>query len=143
MLLMPNKIPRAKFILIGAVGLGVGMLTGLVGIGGGFIIVPALVLIVGVPIRNAIGTSLAVIAMNSLSGFFGYVGHAAFDWRAIGLFTIITVAGILVGTWLVRFVSPTVLKQAFAVFLLCMGTFILVKNRAVFASTAVTSTESR
>ena len=126
-----ETVKPQSFILIGAVGLGVGMLTGLVGIGGGFIIVPALVLIVGVPIRNAIGTSLAVIAMNSLSGFLGYVGQAAFDWRAIGLFTIITVAGILVGTRIGAFVRAARLKQGFAIFLLVVATYILYQNRGV------------
>ena len=126
--------PRASdrpqpMALIALVGLGVGVLTGLVGIGGGFVIVPALVLVVGIPIRQAIGTSLAVIAMNCLSGFLGYLGQAPFDWPAIGLFTIVTVAGTLAGTRVGARVRVAHLKQGFAIFLLLLAAYILFQNR--------------
>ena len=127
----PHSLP-----LIGVVGLSVGILTGLVGIGGGFVIVPALVLIVGVPIRQAIGTSLAVIAMNSLSAFAGYLGQTPFDWPAIGLFTIVTVGGILAGTRLGARVRPAHLKQGFAIFLLFVAAFILYQNRGALFGAA-------
>lgn len=114
--------------LVLAVGLGVGLLTGLVGIGGGFLVVPALVVLGKLPIKQAIGTSLVVIAMNSLSGFLGYFGQVSIPWGFVALFTAVAVAGILVGTYLVRFVSQGALKQAFAVFLVLMGGMMLYRN---------------
>ena len=114
--------------LVLAVGLGVGLLTGLVGIGGGFLVVPALVVLGKLPIKQAIGTSLVVIAMNSLSGFLGYLGQVSIPWGFVALFTAVAVAGILVGTYLVRFVSQAALKQAFAVFLVLMGGMMLYRN---------------
>ncbi|MDQ3518730.1 MAG: sulfite exporter TauE/SafE family protein [Gemmatimonadota bacterium] len=117
--------------LLAAVGLGVGLLTGLVGIGGGFLIVPALVVLARVPMKQAVGTSLLVIAMNSFSGFLGYVGRVEIPWGLMALFTFIAIAGILVGTHLVRFVSQWALKRAFAAFLVVMGALILYQNRSV------------
>jgi uncharacterized membrane protein YfcA len=111
-----------------AVGLGVGVLTGLVGIGGGFLIVPALVLLARVPMKQAIGTSLLVIAMNSASGFAGYLGQAAIPWDVLALFTTVAVGGILVGTHLVRYISAGSLKRAFGVFLLAVGSLMLYQN---------------
>jgi uncharacterized membrane protein YfcA len=112
------------------VGLAVGALTGLVGIGGGFLIVPALVVLANVPMKQAVGTSLLVIAMNSTSGFFGYLGKVSIDWQFLLLFTAVAVVGILAGTHLVQFVSQATLKRAFAVFLVLMGTLVLYENRA-------------
>jgi len=114
------------------VALFVGVMTGVVGIGGGFLVVPALVLLAHVTMKQAVGTSLLVIAMNSASGFAGYLGRVQVPWGFMFGFTAVAVAGILAGTWLVRFVSQRALKQAFAVFLIAMGAFILVKNRQVF-----------
>ncbi len=111
-----------------AVGVGVGLLTGVVGVGGGFLIVPALVMIARVPIKQAIGTSLVVIAMNSFSGFLGYLGHVHIAWGFVALFTSIAIAGILVGAHLVRFVSQATLKQGFAGFLVLVGIMLLLRN---------------
>lgn len=121
------------------VALCVGLMTGIVGVGGGFLVVPALVLIARVPMKQAVGTSLLVIAMNCASGFAGYAGQFQLPWSFLAGFTAVAVLGILAGTYLVRFVSPRVLKQAFAVFLLAMGAFILVKNRRAGAEPAHTS----
>jgi uncharacterized membrane protein YfcA len=110
------------------VGLGVGVLTGLVGIGGGFLIVPALVLLAHVPMKQAIGTSLLVIAMNSASGFAGYLGQTVIPWDMLALFTTVAVGGILVGTHLVRLISAAALTRAFGVFLLAVGSLILYQN---------------
>lgn len=114
------------------VALAVGVLTGVVGIGGGFLVVPALVLLARAPMQQAVGTSLLVIAMNSASGFAGYIGHVEVPWTFMAGFTAVAVVGILAGTYLVRFVSQRALKQAFALFLIVMGTFILYRNRSVF-----------
>lgn len=112
-------------------GLAVGLLTGLVGVGGGFLIVPALVLLGKVPMKQAVGTSLLVIAMKSAAGFAGYLGQVQVDWAFMGLFTAVSIAGILLGAHLVRFVPQQALQRAFAVFLLVMGGFILYQNRSV------------
>lgn len=117
--------------LIVVEGIAVGVLTGLVGVGGGFLIVPALVLLGRLPMKQAVGTSLLVIAMKSAAGFYGYLGQVEVQWAFMTLFTAVAVSGIFAGTYLVRFVSQAQLKRAFAVFLLVMGGFILWQNRAV------------
>ena len=126
--------PPAKEMALGLIvveGLAVGVLTGLVGVGGGFLIVPALVLLGKVPMKQAVGTSLLVIAMKSAAGFAGYLGQVEMDWAFMAGFTAIAVAGILLGTWLVRFVPQHALQRAFAIFLVVMGGFILYQNRGV------------
>lgn len=122
----------ARLALLVPVALGVGVLTGVVGIGGGFLVVPALVLLARVPMRQAVGTSLLVIAMNAASGFAGYLGTVDLDWGVLAGFTAAAVAGALVGTALVSRVPQAALKQGFAVFLLAMGGFVLYKNRDAF-----------
>ena len=123
-------LPKHRLIL-GLVALGVGGLTGLVGIGGGFLFVPALVLFGGVPIKRAVGTSLIVIAMNTAAAAFGYQGQATFDWTLVVSFTACAVAGSLVGARLVGKVSADELKRGFAWFLVVIAAFILWQNRAV------------
>ena len=125
--------PAAPLPLLGAVAFGVGMLTGLIGIGGGFLIVPALVLLARVPMKEAVGTSLLVIAMNTLSGYLGYAGQTDVAWSVVAAFGAVAIGGILVGTWLVRFVSAPALRRGFAVFLVLIGLFVLYQNRGVFA----------
>jgi uncharacterized membrane protein YfcA len=112
-------------------GIAVGVLTGLVGVGGGFLIVPALVLLGRLPMKQAVGTSLLVIAMKSAAGFVGYLGQVDVPWGLMGLFTAVSILGIFAGTYLVRFVSQAQLTRAFAVFLLVMGGFILWQNKSV------------
>ena len=126
-----QDLPLAKLL---AVGLAVGALTGIVGIGGGFLIVPALVVLGRVPMKQAVGTSLLVIAMNSVAGFVGYSGSVEVPWRFLAGFTAVSVLGILAGTYLVRFVSPAALKRGFAVFLLVIGAFMLWQNRAALSA---------
>lgn len=120
---------RMSYALIAVEGLAVGVLTGLVGVGGGFLIVPALVVLGNVPMKEAVGTSLLVIAMKSASGFAGYLGQVEVRWGYLALFTVVAIAGGLGGTHLVRYVPQTALKKAFAVFLVVMGIFILYQNR--------------
>ena len=123
-------------------GIAVGVLTGLVGVGGGFLIVPALVLLGKVPMKQAVGTSLLVIAMKSAAGFAGYLGQVEVDWAFMGLFTAVAITGILAGTYLVRFVPQHALQRTFAVFLVVMGTFILYQNRGVIIPTATSAAEA-
>jgi len=130
----PSESPRDMPLgLLVPVALSVGVLTGLVGVGGGFLVVPALVLLARAPMKQAVGTSLLVIAMNAASGFAGYAGQMPMPWTFMAGFTAVAVAGIAAGTYLVRFVSQRALKQAFAAFLIVMGTFILYKNRDLFS----------
>ena len=118
-------------VLLGAAGLGVGVLTGLVGIGGGFLFVPALVLLGGVPMKNAVGTSLIVIALNTAAGAVAYRGQVPMDWTLVLAFTACAIVGSLVGARLVDRVSTEGLKRGFALFLIVMAGFVLWTNRAV------------
>ncbi len=106
-------------------GIGVGVLTGVVGVGGGFLIVPALVLLSRMPMKQAIGTSLAIVSVKSYAGFAGYAGAVAIDYPLMGLFTAVAVVGSVVGTRVAHRLSPQVLKRAFAVFLILVATYIL------------------
>ena len=124
--------PGIALALIVAEGLSVGVLTGLVGVGGGFLIVPVLVLLTGLPMKQAVGTSLLVIALKSFAGFAGYVGQVDVNWLFMAGFTAVAIIGIWVGAHLVQYVSQAVLKRAFAVLLLVMGCWILYQNRAAF-----------
>lgn len=107
------------------IGVGVGMVTGLVGAGGGFLIVPALVLFGHVPMRQAIGTSLLVIVLNTTAGFAGYRGAVDVQWALVAAFAALAGAGILVGSALVRRVPTPQLKRAFAVLLILVAAAIL------------------
>jgi uncharacterized membrane protein YfcA len=118
---------------IGLVGLGVGVLTGLVGIGGGFLFVPALVLLGRLPMKAAVGTSLFVIAASTAAASLGYHGQAVVPWGVVIAFSLIAIVGILIGTRVVRHVSARALRRAFAYFLFVMAAFILYQNRAVIA----------
>jgi uncharacterized membrane protein YfcA/rhodanese-related sulfurtransferase len=127
----PRK--RQPLWLIGIEGLLVGVLTGLVGVGGGFLIVPALVLLGGLSMRLAVGTSLLIVAAKSAAGFWKYTDVLAdagqhVDWQLIGLFAAIGIAGSVVGNALSQRVPQAQLKRGFAVFLVVMGGFILVRE---------------
>jgi hypothetical protein len=113
---------------IAAHGIGVGVLTGLVGVGGGFLIVPALVLLSGIPMKMAIGTSLAIVAAKSYAGFAGYVGSVPVDWGLMGSFTAVTVVGSFVGTRMAHRFSQETLKRAFGWFLVVVATYLLLKS---------------
>jgi uncharacterized protein len=106
-----GSIPRKTLMFLAMVGVGVGILTGLVGVGGGFLIVPALVLLGKVPMKQAVGTSLLVIAANSFSGFLGYLGTVEFQWGLLAIFTALAVAGSFVGVRLIRYIPPENLKK--------------------------------
>ena len=131
-----NHERTASLQLLLPVALGVGLVTGVVGVGGGFLIVPALVLLGRISMKQAVGTSLLVIAMNCASGFAGYKGRVDIPWGFVAGFTAIAVLGILAGAYLVRYVSQRALKQAFSVFLIVMGVVILVQNRKAFAASS-------
>lgn len=131
--LYPKPVCKYCWLWLVSEGIGVGRLTGLVGVGGGFAIVPALVLL-AVPMKQAIGTSLVVITLNSVAGFLGYLGHVTLDLPLIASFTVAASLGIIAGAYLVRFVQARHLQKAFGYFLLAISAFILWQNRDVFHS---------
>ncbi len=110
-------------------GVGVGMLTGLVGAGGGFLIIPALVLLAGLEMKLAVGTSLFIIAMKSLIGFTGDIQSGMpIQWPFLLTFTAFSISGIFVGIWLHRFINGDKLKQGFGWFVLAMGIYMIIKE---------------
>lgn len=113
---------------IAVLGVGVGVLAGVVGVGGGFLIVPALVLFSGVPMKQAVGTSLAIVAAQSYAGFAGYLGGVPIDYPVMGAFTAITVLGSFMGIRLAGRVSHAALKKGFAWFLVAVASYILLKS---------------
>jgi len=122
----PKPIHLGKVL---AEGLVVGTLTGLVGAGGGFLIIPALVVLAGLPMKTAVGTSLLIIAAKSLLGFLGDVqSNASIPWNLILGVTGAAVIGIVVGTAFSKRVSGDKLKPAFGYFVLLMGSYMIVKE---------------
>jgi len=125
----PDHETRRLAVVAG--GIGVGALSGLVGVGGGFLIVPALVLLAGVPMASAVGTSLAVIALNSFTGFLKYLGvlqqqSLELDWRVLLTVAGVGVIGSFAGHRLGRRLPQATLRRLFGLFLLVMGLFIAV-----------------
>ncbi|WP_294297038.1 sulfite exporter TauE/SafE family protein [uncultured Chryseobacterium sp.] len=115
-------------MMIAGQGLMVGILTGLVGAGGGFMIIPALVNLLKTPMKVAIGTSLIIISFNSLIGFFSTMHHAAMDWKLLSTISSIAVFGIIIGSQLSKSIDGKKLKPAFGWFTLVMGIYIIVRE---------------
>ncbi|HPF10031.1 MAG TPA: sulfite exporter TauE/SafE family protein [Flavobacteriaceae bacterium] len=109
-------------------GLVVGVLTGIVGAGGGFLIIPALVLFAKLPMKKAVATSLLIIAIKSLIGFIGDIENLAIDWAFLLGFTAISIVGIFFGIWLNKFIDGKKLKKGFGWFVLLMGIYIIIKE---------------
>lgn len=120
-----------NYPLIIVEGLVVGTITGIVGAGGGFLIIPALVLLAKLPMKKAVATSLFIIAIKSLIGFLGDVQNLEIDWPFLLSFTAISVVGIFIGIWLNKFIDGKKLKKAFGWFVLIMGIYIMYKELAV------------
>jgi uncharacterized protein len=125
--------PVISAIKVVPAGLLVGSLTGIVGVGGGFLIVPALVLL-QMPLREAVGTSLLVITGTCVVGFLGYLGHVRLDWVAVALVAAGTLPGIAMGSYLHEFVPQSVLRRGFAVFLVVMAAFIFIESMGPLAA---------
>lgn len=117
-------------LILSIEGLVVGILTGIVGAGGGFLIIPALVLFAKLPMKKAVATSLMIIAIKSLFGFIGDLGNVnlIFDWPLLILFTILSVIGIYFGIYLTKFIEGKSLKKGFGWFVLVMAFVILFKE---------------
>ena len=118
-----SKIPKLLFY-----GVAIGLATGLLGAGGGFLLIPVLVLILKMPMKQAIGTSLLIIALNSLIGFTGDIGHFIIDWKFLIIITLIAVAGIFAGGILAKKIEGDKLKKAFGWFVLLMAICIIIKE---------------
>lgn len=121
----PLQFNYPIIILEGAV---IGALTGLVGAGGGFLIIPALVMLAKLPMKLAVGTSLLIIAAKSLVGFIGDIGIQPINWSFLLSFTGVAVIGIFIGTYTSRFVASHRLKAGFGWFVLVMAIYILVNE---------------
>lgn len=106
----------------------VGVVIGLVGAGGGFLIIPALVYLARLPMKKAVGTSIFIIAINSLIGFTGDIGNIAIDWRFLFIFSFISILGIFAGIYLNKFINEKNLKKGFGWFVLTMSILILTKE---------------
>lgn len=122
---VPTELPVAKILLEGVV---VGAVTGLVGAGGGFLVVPALVLLGNLPMELAVGTSLVVIAMKSLAGFAGYAGGTEINLEVGLAMSAAAVVGSIAGSMLVKQVKPALLRTGFGWFVVAMGVFILAQE---------------
>lgn len=119
---------KYNYPLIIVEGLLVGLVTGIVGAGGGFLIIPALVLLARLPMKKAVATSLLIIAIKSLIGFMGDVQNLEIDWSFLAVFTSLSIVGIFVGIWLNQFIDGKKLKKGFGWFVLVMGIYIIIKE---------------
>jgi len=137
LILYPSPICKYCWLWLMTEGLGVGVLTGLVGVGGGFAIVPALVLLGKVPMKQAIGTSLLIIVFNSVAGFLGYVGHVSLNWNLMLSFIVAASAGTILGAYMAEFVPANKLQKSFGYFLLAVAALVLVQNRHTLQSKRV------
>lgn len=123
-----KKLEQYQYFLIFQQGIIVGALVGLVGAGGGFLIIPALVLLAKLSMKRAIGTSLAIISLNSTIGFLSDFGMHQFDWNFLVVFSGLAIVGIIIGSYLSKYVSGVKLKPAFGWFILVMGIYIITKE---------------
>lgn len=121
----PKNLPLAAIFFDGFV---VGSITGLLGVGGGFLLVPALSFLLRLPIHAAIGTSLLIITLQSIAALAGHAGHINIDTYLVTVFTAFAVAGSLAGSFLSQKISPKKLKQAFGVFVLIIACFMLYQD---------------
>lgn len=117
-----------NFLMLAPLGILTGLITGIVGAGGGFIIIPILVLLAGLPMKKAVGTSLLIIAINSLLGFLGDLSHQEIDWIFLLTFTGLSILGIFLGVYLNKFFNGRKLKKGFGWFVLLMGIYIIWKE---------------
>lgn len=119
---------NSRWWLIPLGGLGVGVITGFVGVGGGFAIVPVLVLLGGIPIKEAIGTSLLIITFNSIAGIIGYLGQVPINWSLTFSMTIAASLGTLGGAYLNQFIDGKRLQKFFGFFVLGIATVVLLQH---------------
>lgn len=119
---------RLPVVRIALLGIAIGMISGLVGAGGGFLLVPALALLAGLSMPTAVGTSLVVISMQSFAGLAGHLANEQIDWRLAAFVTTAAVLGALIGGRFVAFVDPALLRHVFGWFVLLMASVILAEE---------------
>jgi uncharacterized membrane protein YfcA len=123
---VPSPPPRPMASILA--GAGVGLITGFLGVGGGFLVVPALIAFAGLDLRQAVGTSLFVIAINSAAGFAGHVGSGQLDFSLIVVLTAAAIAGALAGERVARQVSPTKLRRGFGLIVIVVGVAVTIAS---------------
>lgn len=124
-----QKVDHKNSLWVILIGTGVGILTGIVGVGGGFIIVPALVLFTRLNMKTAVGTSLFIITLNTAVGFFGDLSSGVqYNWSFLSKFISLTVSGMLISGFLVEKIQTDKLKKLFAMIILALGCWIIVKG---------------
>ncbi|WP_336959718.1 sulfite exporter TauE/SafE family protein [Chryseobacterium contaminans] len=117
-----------KALLAAGEGTIVGLLTGLVGAGGGFMIIPALINLLKVPVKTAIGTSLVIISLNSLIGFSSSISNVKIEWKLLTSIAAIAIIGIIIGSQISKKIDGKKLKPAFGWFILIMGIYIITRE---------------
>ena len=123
-----NGTLTKKPLLLVVYGIVIGLVTGFLGAGGGFLLIPALVILMKLPMKEAIGTSLLIISLNSLIGFVGDIGRHPIDWKFLSIITTIAIAGVFAGGFFNQKVNPDKLKKGFGWFVLIMGIYILTRE---------------
>ncbi len=124
-----EKNKEHNYLLIAIEGLVVGGITGFVGAGGGFLIIPGLVILAGLEMKEAVGTSLMIIAIKSLLGFTGDVmNHSGIDWQFLGIFSFLSIIGIFIGVYAGHYIPGKKLKPMFGWFVLILGAYIIYKE---------------
>lgn len=123
-----EKDRHEKILPLALLGLIVGVITGLLGAGGGFLIIPTMVLYLKLPMKTAVGTSLLIIAINSLFGFLFSLKQFEYEWKLLIGFTIIAIAGILIGNKFSEKISGFALKKGFGWLVLIMSVYIIIKE---------------
>lgn len=119
---------QPRYGMLALDGLAVGLLTGTIGAGGGFLIVPMLVLLAGLPMKRAVATSVLIIAVNSFVGFLGDLNHTSLNWDFLLPFTGLSIVGIFIGMYVARFVTPDKLKKGFGWFVLAVAGCMIIKE---------------
>ena len=123
-----DTLQQYKMLSLLVPGLIVGFTTGLLGAGGGFLIVPALVLFLHLPMKTAIGTSLLIIAINSIFGFVFSIGRYHFNWNILLIFTALAIGGVIIGSMLSQKINANSLKRIFGWFVLLMALYIIINE---------------
>ena len=127
--IIEESIPTDNsFYLLLLYGIGIGLITGFLGAGGGFLLIPALVLMLKLPMKKAIGTSLLIIALNSIVGFVADAGTYKIEWNFLLTISAIAIGGVLTGSFLSKKIEAEKLKKGFGWFVLIMGIYIIVKE---------------
>ena len=123
-----NSSSKKKPVLLLFYGILIGLVTGFLGAGGGFLLIPALVILMKLPMKEAIGTSLLIISLNSLIGFVGDIGRHPINWKFLSIITAIAITGVFAGGFFNQRVNAEKLKKGFGWFVLVMGVYILAKE---------------